>query len=91
MQTMSFPSMYVERDLLIIQYNVREPDPVRGDSDNCDAQIVIWVPSEFHVNPLLHKHKHWKFSKNSSKNLHMGALKESTEAENGHACNFVFL
>lgn len=40
-------------NILVIKDNIREPDSVRWNTDRCDAQVVLRLPSQFHVNPFL--------------------------------------
>lgn len=47
-------SLWTQRHhILVIQHNVRNPDGVWGNSDGGDSQVIIWIPSELHVCPLL--------------------------------------
>lgn len=39
--------------LLLIEHNVGQPDSLRWNSDRCDPTIVLRVPSQFIIYPLL--------------------------------------
>lgn len=38
---------------LVVQDNVRPPDDLRGDADGSYILVVVWVPAEFVIVPLL--------------------------------------
>ncbi len=44
--------------ILVIEHNFGNPDGVWGNSDGGDAQIMIRIPSELHVCPLLNAERH---------------------------------
>lgn len=52
--------------ILVIEHNVRNPDGVWGNSDGGDAQIMIRIPSELHVCPLLNAERNGFISKADS-------------------------
>lgn len=39
--------------LLVIKHNIRPPNDFRGDADGGDILILLWVPAEFIIIPLL--------------------------------------
>lgn len=40
-------------DLLFVQDDVRQPDRLRRHSDGGNAPVVVRIPLQLHVNPLL--------------------------------------
>lgn len=54
-------------DSLFIQDDVRQPNRLRRHSDGRNASVVIWVPLQLHINPLLKTTKHVLWSHDAAK------------------------
>ena len=58
-----FNLFYLSSNLLVVQHYVWKPDSLAGDIKSFYTAIIIWIPLEFIVVPLLQKH----FNNNSHK------------------------
>ena len=43
-------------NLLVVEDDIWQPDPLTGNIECFDATIIIWIPLEFIVVPLLQQH-----------------------------------